>query len=246
MFLGIMQPYFFPHLGYFQLISASDKWIVFDVVQYNPKSWMSRNRILHPDRGWQYINIPVIKSPHGTAIKEISTVNPLTALTKIIGQVDHYKKRAPFFDQVIELINKGFINAPSTRLVDLNISTLAVFCDYLKIDFVWSLCSELNLELDSVDSAGQWALRISEQLGATDYINPAGGENLFNPEDWSKSGIRLHIYEPPDFKYACGAYQYEKNLSIIDVLMWNDPDKIRNILSMTHARRIYEPVGERG
>lgn len=49
--LAIMQPYFFPYLGHFSLIAASDAWIVFDVRQYTPRTWMNRNRILHPTGG---------------------------------------------------------------------------------------------------------------------------------------------------------------------------------------------------
>ena len=46
--LGIMQPYFFPYLGHFALIAHTDAWVVFDITQYTPKTWMNRNRVLHP------------------------------------------------------------------------------------------------------------------------------------------------------------------------------------------------------
>lgn len=246
MILGIMQPYFFPYVGYFQLIANSDRWVVFDVVQYNSKSWMNRNRVLHPASGWQYINVPVRKSPHGTPIHDISVVDLAATRSRILGQLKHYEKYAPYFTQVVELINKGFINTATDRLVDLNVTTISVICVYLGIDFNWSLCSEMDLELDTIDGAGQWALSISEQLGVTDYVNPSGGENLFDPDDWSGSGIRLHIYEAPDWEYSCEPYQHEKNLSILDVLMWNDPGTVRNILARPHVKRIYEPVNTKG
>jgi hypothetical protein len=31
--LGIMQPYFLPYIGYFQLISAVDKYVLYDDVK---------------------------------------------------------------------------------------------------------------------------------------------------------------------------------------------------------------------
>ena len=52
MVLGIMQPYFFPYLGYYQLMMAVERWIVFDIVKYADRSWMNRNRVLHPTTGW--------------------------------------------------------------------------------------------------------------------------------------------------------------------------------------------------
>ena len=66
-----MQPYFFPYLGYFELIARTDRWVVLDTVQYNRKSWMNRNRILHPNNGWQYINAPVHHAPRGTLIEKV-------------------------------------------------------------------------------------------------------------------------------------------------------------------------------
>ena len=246
MILGIMQPYFFPYLGYYQLISKSDMWIVFDVVQYNSKSWMTRNRILHPSGGWQYINVPVRKSPHGSPIREISVVNLSDTLARITGQVNHYKKHAPYFTRVIELINKVFNETATNRLVDLNISTLSVICEYLKIQFDFSFCSDLNLDLSSIEDAGDWALSISNQLGATDYINPSGGEKLFKPDDWLRCGINLHIYDPPVFEYICTPYDYVSNLSIIDVLMWNDPVEIKKVFVESHPKHTYMSRDMRG
>ena len=69
--LGIMQPYFFPYLGYFDLIHSVDKWVVFDTPQYIRHGWVNRNRILHPESDWQYIIVPLKKHPRNTPIKEI-------------------------------------------------------------------------------------------------------------------------------------------------------------------------------
>ena len=60
--LAIMQPYFFPYIGYFQLMNYVDEWVVFDDIQFIDKGWINRNRILHPDpnKSFQYITIPLI------------------------------------------------------------------------------------------------------------------------------------------------------------------------------------------
>ena len=90
-----MQPYFFPYLGYFELIARVDRWVVFDVVQYNAKSWMNRNRILHPKEGWQYITVPVEKAPRGTLIRDIRVKDMVDSRERVLGQMVHYKKKAP-------------------------------------------------------------------------------------------------------------------------------------------------------
>ncbi len=228
--LGIMQPYFFPYLGYFELIARTDQWIVFDVVQYNAKSWMNRNRILHPKHGFQYVGVPVRKVPRGTLIHDIRIKDNEAAFSLILGQINHYRKYAPYFRQIEDLVRSAFESLKSDRLVDLNIATLTATCSYLNIAFKWSLCSEMDLELSNIEHPGQWALKIASQLGARQYINPPGGRDIFKPAEWEKAGIDLQFMEMPQIKYDCSPYEFIAHLSILDVLMWNDPEIVRPLL----------------
>lgn len=224
--LGIMQPYFFPYLGYFELILRTDKWVVFDVVQYHTKSWMTRNRILHPVNGWQYINVPVEKAPRDTLICDIRLTDKDAALARILGQIMHYKKHAPYYHEVVKLIERTFNSVNSDRLEDLNTASLIETCKYLNINFNYSICSRLDLDLSYIKHPGQWALQISIQLGADEYINPIGGENIFIKTEWEKEGITLRFLNHLPFKYNCSPYEFIPGLSIIDVLMWSQPEEI--------------------
>ncbi len=69
--LAVMQPYFFPYLGYFALIKKSDHFVIFDTPQFIRHGWIERNRILKPVEGWQYIKVPLVKHSRETAIKDI-------------------------------------------------------------------------------------------------------------------------------------------------------------------------------
>ncbi|HXV00334.1 MAG TPA: WbqC family protein [Caulobacteraceae bacterium] len=227
--LGIMQPYFFPYLGYFELIARTDRWVVFDVVQYNPRSWMSRNRILHPSGGWQYINVPVARSPHGTAISAIRLRDRVAARQRILGQIEHYRMEAPHFRAVTALVDSTFAIS-SDRLVDLNVAGLSAVCAYLGLNFSYSICSQAGFDLEGVTHAGDWALKIAGQLGASEYLNPVGGRAIFRQSDWDAASIRLGFIDPPDLRYACGRYEFVEHLSILDVLMWNDPETVRHAL----------------
>ena len=228
--LGIMQPYFFPYIGYFTLVARTDRWVVFDVVQYNARSWMNRNRILHPTTGWQYVNVPVEHAPKGTPIREIRVKDKAAALARLTGQLEHYRRRAPHVTAVLELVREAFDRAATDQLVDLNISTLSATCRYLGIPFESSLCSEMNLQLDGVEHAGQWALKISQQLGADTYLNPPGGRAIFKPEEWDAAGIQLGFVDPPPLTYDCKPYGFVEHLSILDVLMWNRPEQVREAM----------------
>jgi hypothetical protein len=224
--LALMQPYFFPYIGYFELIARSDRWVVFDVAQYTPQSWMNRNRVLHPKEGWQYINVPVRKAAADTPIRDILLVDKNEALAHMLGQMSHYRGRAPHCAAVLDLVRGAFSRATSEKLADLNAATLTVTCEYLGIPFNWSLCSELHLDPGEIEHAGQWGLRVSQRLGASVYLNAPGGRAIFRAEEWQAAGIELRFIELPAFRYDCSPYAYVEHLSILDVLMWNRPETV--------------------
>src|SRR4030042_3246951 len=75
--IGIMQPYFFPYLGYFSLIKHTERFVLLDSVQFIKHGWVKRNRILKPGSGWQYILVPLVKHNRDTKIKDIRIKNTL-------------------------------------------------------------------------------------------------------------------------------------------------------------------------
>jgi hypothetical protein len=226
--LGIMQPYFFPYLGYFDLINRTDRWIVFDVVKYIPKSWMNRNRILHPTDRWQYITVPVDKHHHDGMIKDVLVVDKEAARRRILGQIQHYRAgRAPYFKQVHSLLDESFVSTKSNTLCELNVAGLRCVCEYLGIPFNFSVLSEVDLVLPDIAHPGAWALEISAALGASVYINPPGGRALFREEEFEDRGLDLRFTELLDFRYNTGSYEFVERLSIVDVLMWNSPEAVK-------------------
>lgn len=224
--LGIMQPYFFPYLGHFSLIASVDKWIVFDVTQYTPKTWMNRNRILHPKTGWQYVTVPLSNSSISIKTSEAKVLNLAETKQSIIGKLSHYKKTAPYFYQVNKVVQQAFDGSLDDSLVSLNVSALSAVCDYLKIPFSYQICSKLGLEYPPKLEPGDWAPYICQKLGADEYVNPAGGKDIFDISVFEQKDITLYFAEFAEFKYATPSYSYEPHLSILDVMMWNSPEAI--------------------
>lgn len=224
--LGIMQPYFFPYIGYFSVIANTDKWVVFDVTQYTTKSWMNRNRILHPKQSWQYINVPLHNGSQSLRINEVKIFDSMLCKEKILAQIDHYRKKAPYYRNVFNLVKDTFEELASDSLVELNVLGLKNVCQYLGVTFDFIVLSKEDIELPVITKPGGWALEISTVLGASEYVNPIGGEKLFNHDDFGERGIKLSFLESPDFTYECSQYEFVQNLSIIDVLMWNRPEEI--------------------
>jgi len=131
--LAIMQPYFLPYLGYFSLIKHTDEFILFDTVQFIRHGWIERNRILKPSNGWQYIMVPLKKHSRETIIKDIEINNDQQWKEKILAQLQHYKKQAPYFSNVIDILNEIFSKEYAT-IVDLNLASLKTVCNYLGIN----------------------------------------------------------------------------------------------------------------
>jgi len=226
--LGIMQPYFFPYLGYFDLINYTDKWIVFDDVQYIRHGWINRNRILHPSDDWSYIIVPV-RYTRGMHIREVTIAEDGKWKKRIVGQLQHYKRKAPYYGGVMDLM-EDCLALEDHRISHFNVFALRKVCAYLGIYFDFAIFSEMNLNLENIDGPGDWALRISQVVGANEYANPPGGEALFNKESFSASNIKLTIRNLPPLIYDCPGYKFIPNLSIVDVLMWNAAETIKNHL----------------
>lgn len=224
--LGIMQPYFFPYLGHFALIAHTDAWVVFDVTQYTPKTWMNRNRVLHPKEGWNYVSVPLANGSISIKTSEAQVLDLHAARKSVLGKISHYRQQAPYYKAVVELVESAMAGEQQCSLVQLNVRGLSAVCDYLGLPFSYQVCSELALPLPDALPPGGWAPAISAALGASSYVNPIGGRQLFNPEDFSRKGIGLEFlsFELP--AYEVGAYRFEPGLSIIDVLMWNSPQEV--------------------
>lgn len=228
--LGIMQPYFFPYPGHFALIAAVDEWVVFDISQYTPKTWMNRNRILHPRSGWQYVTVPLSNSSIHIRTSDARVMDPAAARAGALGKLSHYKGRAPFYQAVRQLVAETFDAHPPDSLVQLNVSGLRAVCGYLEMPFAYRICSELALDLPAELGPGDWALEISARLGAGTYVNPASGRALFDPAAFARRGIHLQVAHTASFEYPTPGYEFVPNLSILDALMWNAPAVVRSAL----------------
>ena len=234
--VGIMQPYFFPYLGHFALIAAVDEWIVFDVTQYTPRTWMNRNRVLHSTESWQYVSVPLANSSIHITTREARVQDMKATRQSVLGKLSHYRK-APFYGKVKSLVERAFDATEGDSLVALNVSCLKEVCAYLGVPFRYRICSELGLTFPMEMGAGDWAPFISEKLGASEYLNPIGGKDLFNPNAFEDKGIELLFAAFSLFEYETPGYTFEPHLSILDVMMWNPPEVIHEVLQ-SHTKLV--------
>ncbi|MBP9991498.1 MAG: WbqC family protein [Bacteroidales bacterium] len=228
--LGIMQPYFMPYIGYYSLIKHTDEFILFDPVQFIRHGWIERNRILKQGGGWQYIQIPLIKdNGRDTLIKDVRINNAEPWKQKMLAQLQHYKKKAPYYFKVIKMLNEIFAE-DFTDITHLNKMALQVSCDYLGISREFPIFSEMNLAIDSVNAADEWALNICKAMGCTEYINPIGGTEFFDRSKYNQAGVQISFQQMEITEYVQGGEPFEPGLSMIDVMMFNSPEEINSML----------------
>lgn len=229
--LAIMQPYFMPYIGYFSLIKHTDEFILFDPVQFIRHGWIERNRILKPDGGWQYIQVPLIKDKgRDTLIKDVKINNNENWKQKIIAQLQHYKKKAPYYKNVIGLLNDIFVSQYED-ITHLNRASLGFICSYLGIERRFPIFSEMNLEIEKVNAPDEWALNICKALKADSYLNPIGGTDFFDRSKYEKFNINIQFQRMNIVEYDQRiGYDFEPALSIIDVLMFNSIEDVNQML----------------
>lgn len=228
--IGIMQPYFFPYLGYFSLIKHTDRFILFDTVQFIRHGWIERNRILNPNGDWQYIKVPLVKFSQSTIIKDIQINNNFGWREKIFAQLQHYKKKAPNYTIVIELLEDIF-SADYFDIVSLDLNSLIKVADYLGINTSIEVFSSMGLAIEKVNAPDEWALNICKALGnVEEYWNPPGGASFFDRVKYENAGINLKFHSIKLTEYIQRQSIFIPGLSIIDVMMFNSINDINEML----------------
>lgn len=229
--IGIMQPYFFPYLGYFSLIAATDRWIIFDPVQYIRKGWMNRNRVLKQGGGMKYVGITVAPHTRETLIHEMRLAEGIDQLDHLVRHLDFYKNvRAPYYKDVVALLETCFAQH-DPRLAHFLTRCLELTCAYIGIPFRYEIYSEMGLAHEAAQGPGDWALNISKALKAGSYVNPPGGREFFVPEAFHAAGVDLLYLEQQLPTYDQRTANFEPGLSILDVMMFNEPAAIREMLA---------------
>ena len=218
MILGVMQPYFFPYLEHFRLIAACDRWVIFDMVFFRRKTWMSRNRIVNRDTSWSYISVPVAKGATRGPVSA-AAISRTNWRADLADRLKVYAHEAPYYEETCELVRE--IVAPDhPTLADLNTCGLRTICRYLEIETPCERLSEMTLDLPARAEPDEWGLLVSKALEADEYRNAAGGRELFDAARFEAAGIRLSFHEHSAMRYATGSFSPVADLSIIDPLMW--------------------------
>ena len=227
--ITIMQPYFLPYIGYFQLLNAVDLFVVYDNIQYTKKSWINKNRIIENKKDTLF-TLPLKKDSDYLDIRErfLNENEKNKNHAKILNKIKNNYGKAPFYDESINTICKIF-NHDEINLFDFVFNSIETIKAYLDIT------TELVISSKIEDGALKHKYRvwdICKKLNSQNYINPIGGLNLYNKEEFKKNGINLSFLKTDNIVYnQFNNEEFITNLSIIDMLMFNGKEKTKKFLN---------------
>jgi hypothetical protein len=224
--LGIMQPYIFPYIGYFQLINAVDKFIIFDDVNYIKKGWINRNRILLNGQEFM-ITIPLDKASQNKLICEIDLSPDDKWKTKLLKTINTAYKKAPQFNIAYPLL-ESIIDFKNRNLSIFTTNSLEQFCNYLDIK-TQIISSSLRYKTTHLKGQNK-ILEICCTEQATIYINPIGGKEIYQKKAFEEKQIKLVFLKSKQIKYDQFRNEFLPFLSIIDLMMFNTKDQISGYL----------------
>lgn len=225
--LAIMQPYFLPYLGYFQLLAAVDKFVLFDDVNYIQRGWINRNRLLI--NGAAHIfTVPLQSASQNRLICDITLFEERAWRDKLLRTLRQAYARAPYYRCVAKLLER-VIDHPTLQLDHFLLNSLREVMSYLSLETELINTSRIygNASLSGQDRI----LDICIKEQANYYINPIGGTALYQREAFLKHDIALQYLQSRPISYPQGKNTPVSGLSIVDVLMYNSPLVVRQFLT---------------
>jgi hypothetical protein len=223
--VGIMQPYFMPYIGYFQLMALVDKYIIYDDVNYIKRGWSARNNII-VNREKHQFNIKVEGGSQNSLYFQVVVIDDFNKLRKTLEM--NYKK-APCYKDTMELMEKIF-KYEDRRFNYFIKNSFEVIFEYLGVNTSFLLSSELSNDKQQKGEAK--ILDICRLVGATEYYNAIGGQTLYDGKRFSDSNIKLFFVSPFFKEYPQMSKKFIPGLSMIDVLMMNSKEQVLSLLKM--------------
>lgn len=225
--IGIMQPYFLPYIGYFQLMKMVDEFVIYDNIQFTKKGWIHRNRMLQQGKD-EYFTLPLKKDSDYLNVNQRFLAETFMAdKTKLINRIQNNYKKAPYFQEAFPVIQSVF-EYDNTNLFDFIYHSILRIREYLDIDTPITISSNIGVDHDL--KGKDKVLALVKALKGTHYINPIGGQTLYNPSEFQEKGIELYFFKTDNFTYLQFKNDFIPFLSILDVMMFNDRDQVQGFL----------------
>ncbi|MCQ6963439.1 WbqC family protein [Methanolobus chelungpuianus] len=226
--IGIMQPYFLPYIGYWQLLNAVDKYIICDNMQFTKKGWMRHNYILQDGKPAMF-TVPLKKDSRDLDIcdRYIADQYFEKDAAKILRRIESAYRKAPHFKEVMPVLEQCFL-CKEENLFSFIFNSVKVISIYLGITTEILVLS--HIEMDHSLKKQDRVIETCKKANADIYINAIGGLELYDKEIFAENGIELKFIKSDNIEYEQFQNEFVPSLSIIDVMMFNSTEEIRDML----------------
>lgn len=221
--VAVMQPYFLPYIGYFQLIASCDLFVLYDNIKYTKKGWINRNRMLRDGQDVMF-SLPLQQgADHLNVDQRALAVAPDPH--KWLAQLKGAYRHAPGYAQTLPLLEQ-IAHSPEVNLFRFLHQALLACCAHLGIRTPIRISSTVGIDhsLKGQDKV----LALCQALGAGTYVNAIGGLELYSPPAFAQHGIALRFIRSRPLSYPQFGAPFVPWLSIVDVLMFNPLDTVRD------------------
>ncbi len=223
--IGIMQPYFMPYIGYFQLINSVDAFVIYDNIQYTKKGWINRNRYLLNGKDVIF-TIPIKKDSDYLNVNQRVLADGFSPI-KLLNQIKAAYRKAPYYSEVYPMIEEIF-KCEEKNLFNYIYKSIIIITEYLNINTKIIISSSLNIDhsLKGQDKV----LAICKCLKTKNYINSIGGTELYSKSIFDENNIKLNFIKSQAIEYKQFNHDFVPWLSILDVMMFNEVEDIKKFL----------------
>ena len=226
--VAVMQPYFLPYLGYFQLINAVDIFVIYDNIKFTKKGWINRNNMLEHGKS-NLFSLPLMKASDFSNIDERELSADFdTHSSKLLRKIRSNYSKAPFFDDTFPFI-QHILAYDDRNLFKFVKNSLVEVCSKLGIST--EIMDSSQIAIDHELRSAKRVIAICKELKATEYINPPGGKTLYSKEEFHQEGLELKFLDPQLNEYDQLGKPFVKGLSILDIMMFNTVDEIQTMLA---------------
>jgi len=241
--LAIMQPYFFPYIGYFQLINAVDKYIIYDNLNFIKDAWINRNRILIKNSGISLISVPLIHKSSNQKIRDIEIDDSKKWRDKFKKTLSLNYKSSPMFIEVFPILEQ-IINFNTNKIAEFNINMIKTICRYIGTETliesesaryqVIEDClrdeSFISAHYPDTELRTVRILELCKYEDAGTFYNAIGGTKLYSKEKFASYSIELKFLRTRSIEYKQFSGKFTPDMSIIDVLMFNETGVISSLI----------------
>lgn len=237
-----------PYLGYFQAIAAVDKYILYDNLPFEKKTWMTRNRIRQKDGRVEMITVPVLKGSSQYNISEVRIDYSVDWVSRLLKMITSNYGKALYFNEVYPLLRDVLLSRYET-LSKLNTESIKAIAQFLDVNTVIESDNTCFLPMEEkiVGIEKDYAalphllktrpetktariIEICKHEGSTHYVNAIGGVSLYSKDEFAEYGIKLDFIKMHPIEYNQFNNPFEPSLSIIDVLMHNGKEGTKKLL----------------